>query len=49
MVFLVVDVIAILTESDRPRKYQKGLKSKIKKERSELSENIGQLKIESAV
>ena len=43
--FSVVDVIQILTESDRPRKYWSDLKSKLRKEGSELSEKIGQLKM----
>ncbi len=43
--FSVVDVIGILTESDRPRKYWNDLKSKLKIEGSELSEKIGQLKM----
>ncbi len=45
--FSVVDIIKILTESERPRKYWSDLKSKLKKEGSELSENIGQLKMEA--
>lgn len=45
--FSVVDIIQILTESDRPRKYWSDLKSKLKKEGSELSEKIGQLKMQS--
>ncbi len=43
--FSIVDIIQILTESDRPRKYWSDLKSKLKKEGSELSEKIGQLKM----
>lgn len=43
--FSVVDVVQILTESERPRKYWSDLKSKLKKEGSELSEKIGQLKM----
>ena len=43
--FSIIDVIQILTESDRPRKYWSDLKSKLKKEGSELSEKIGQLKM----
>ena len=46
--FSIVDVIAILTDSDRPRKYWSDLKSKLKKEGSELSENIGQLKMQAS-
>lgn len=42
--FSVIDVIAVLTDSDRPRKYWDDLKRKLKKEGSELSDNIGQLK-----
>ncbi len=44
----IVDVIEILTGTDRPRKYWSDLKAKLKKEGSELSENIGQLKMQSA-
>ena len=43
--FSVVDVIEVLTETDRPRKYWSDLKAKLKKEGSELSEKIGQLKM----
>ncbi|MEY4876734.1 MAG: hypothetical protein RL708_1883 [Bacteroidota bacterium] len=45
--FSVVDVIEILTESDRPRKYWSDLKTKLTKEGSQLSEKIGQLKMEA--
>lgn len=44
--FSVVDVIGALTDSDRPRKYWSDLKVKLKNEGSELSENIGQLKMQ---
>jgi hypothetical protein len=43
--FSVVDVIQALTGSERPRKYWSDLKTKLKKEGSELSEKIGQLKL----
>lgn len=43
----IVDVIEVLTGSDRPRKYWSDLKSKLKKEGSELSEKIGQLKMQA--
>jgi hypothetical protein len=43
--FSIVDIIEVLTETDRPRKYWSDLKAKLKKEGSELSEKIGQLKI----
>lgn len=46
--FSIIDVIQILTESERPRKYWGDLKSKLKKEGSELSEKIGQLKMQSS-
>ncbi|MDO8741753.1 MAG: hypothetical protein Q7J11_01245 [Candidatus Roizmanbacteria bacterium] len=43
--FSVIDVIEILTESDRPRKYWNDLKTKLIKEGYvEVSEKIGQLK-----
>lgn len=44
----IIDVIEVLTESDRPRKYWSDLKAKLKKEGSELSEKIGQLKMQSS-
>ena len=43
--FSIIDVIEVLTGTDRPRKYWSDLKAKLKKEGSELSEKIGQLKI----
>jgi len=46
--FSVIDVTEVLTGTDRPRKYWSDLKSKLNKEGSELSENIGQLKIQSS-
>jgi hypothetical protein len=45
--FSIVDVIAILTDSNRPRKYWNDLKTKLKNEGSEVSEKIGQLKLQS--
>jgi len=45
--FSVVDIIKILTESPRPRKYWNALKTKLEEEGSELSQNLGQLKLES--
>ena len=45
--FSVVDVIRALTESTRPRKYWSDLKYQLKKEGSELSEKIGQLKLKA--
>ncbi len=43
----ITDVIEILTGSDRPRKYWSDLKAKLKKEGSEVSEKIGQLKMKA--
>lgn len=45
--FSVVDVIRALTESTRPRKYWSDLKYQLKREGSELSEKIGQLKLKA--
>jgi DNA-damage-inducible protein D len=45
--FSVVDVVQVLTDSDRPRKYWSDLKAKLQKEGSEVSEEIGQLKMPS--
>lgn len=46
--FSIVDVIEILTESPRPRKYWNALKTKLKDEGSQLSQKVGQLKLESS-
>ena len=46
--FSIVDVIEVLTGTDRPRKYWNDLKSKLQKEGSQLSEKIGQLKMAAA-
>ncbi len=43
--FSIIDVIAILADNTRSRKYWSDLKKKLKDEGSELSENIGQLKM----
>ena len=44
----ITDVIEVLTETDRSRKYWRDLKAKLAKEGSQLSENIGQLKMQSS-
>lgn len=46
--FSIVDVIEILAENDRPRKYWNDLKTKLREEGSEVSEKIGQLKMIAA-
>ncbi len=46
--FSVIDVVEVLTDTDRPRKYWNDLKKKLQKEGSELSEKIGQLKLLAA-
>ncbi|MFN8889787.1 MAG: Bro-N domain-containing protein [Cyclobacteriaceae bacterium] len=43
--FSIIDVIEALTGTDRPRKYWSDLKVKLSREGSQLSENIGQLKM----
>ena len=43
----IIDVIEVLTETDRARKYWSDLKLKLKKEGSEVSEKIGQLKMQA--
>ncbi|MDD4110597.1 MAG: Bro-N domain-containing protein [Clostridia bacterium] len=43
--FAIVDIVEILTESPRPRKYWNSLKTKLKQEGSELSSKMGQLKM----
>ncbi len=47
--FSIIDVVEALTGSDRPRKYWNDLKKKLSDEGyDELSDKIGQLKLESA-
>ena len=43
--FSVVDIVEVLTESPRPRKYWNALKTKLQQEGSELSQKLGQLKM----
>lgn len=45
--FSVIDVVEVLTDSNRPRKYWSDLKSKLSDEEGfiQLSEKIGQLKL----
>lgn len=46
--FSVIDVIEVLTKTERPRKYWNDLKKKLIKEGYiEVSERIGQLKVEA--
>ncbi len=47
-VFSVVDIIGVLTNSVNPNNYWKVLKSRLKKEGSELVTNCNQLKMESS-
>lgn len=42
----IIDVIEVLTNSDRPRKYWSDLKAKLNIEGSQLSDKIGQLKMQ---
>ena len=43
--FSIIDVIAVLSESSRPKKYWSDLKAKLTKEGSQVSANIGRLKM----
>ena len=43
--FSVVDVVAVLTESDNPRNYWKVLKNRLKKEGNQTVTNCNQLKL----
>lgn len=45
--FSIVDVVEVLTGTDRPRKYWSDLKSKLTSEGSQLSEKIGRLKMKA--
>lgn len=45
--FSIIDVIAVLTNSPRSRKYWNALKTKLQQEGSELSHKLGQLKMQA--
>ncbi len=45
--FSIVDIIGVLTESPNPRKYWSVLKTRLKKEGSQLATNCSQLKMQS--
>jgi DNA-damage-inducible protein D len=45
--FSIIDVIEILTDSPRPRKYWNALKTKLTAEGNELSQQLGQLKMQA--
>ncbi len=45
--FSIVDIVGILSESPNPRKYWSVLKTRLKKEGSELTTNCSQLKMQS--
>ena len=44
----IIDAIEILTDSPNPRKYWSVLKTRLKKEESQLATNCSQLKMQSA-
>jgi hypothetical protein len=44
----IVDVVEVLTDSPNPRKYWSVLKTRLKKEGSQLATNCSQLKMQSA-
>ncbi|XHN73513.1 prophage antirepressor [Lonepinella sp. MS14437] len=46
--FSIVDVVEVLTESPNPRKYWSVLKTRLKKEGSQLATNCSQLKMPAA-
>ena len=46
--FSIVDIVAVLTDSENPNNYWKVLKSRFKKEGSELVTNCNQLKMQSS-
>ncbi len=45
--FSIIDIVEVLTGTDRPRKYWSDLKAKLISEGSQLSEKIGQLKMKA--
>jgi hypothetical protein len=46
--FSIIDVVSVLTDSPRPRKYWSALKTKLIEEGSQLSQRLGQLKLLSS-
>lgn len=46
--FSVIDIVGVLTDSSNPRKYWSVLKTRLKKEGSELATNCSQLKMQAA-
>ena len=44
----IVDIVEVLTDSPNPRKYWSVLKTRLKKEGSQLTTNCSQLKMQSA-
>jgi hypothetical protein len=46
--FSIIDIVAVLTESDNPRKYWSVLKTRLKREGSQLATECSQLKLVSA-
>lgn len=46
--FSIIDVVAVLTDSPNPRKYWSVLKTRLKKEGSQLTTNCSQLKMRAA-
>ncbi|MDP2750193.1 MAG: BRO family protein [Nanoarchaeota archaeon] len=46
--FSIIDIVAVLTESDNPRKYWSVLKTRLKQEGSQLATNCSQLKLKSS-
>ncbi len=48
MVFSIIDVIGVLTKSENPRKYWSVLKTRLKKEGSEVATNCSRLKLQAS-
>ncbi len=46
--FSIIDVIGVLTESENPRKYWSVLKTRLKKEESEVATNCSRLKMQAS-
>ena len=46
--FSVVDVVAVLTDSENPRNYRKVLKNRLKKEGNQSVTNCNQLKLKAS-
>jgi len=46
--FSIIDIVGVLTESENPKKYWSVLKTRLKKEGSEVATNCSRLKLQAS-